>query len=303
MVSIAVVGIGNWGKNLVRNLVETGDVVSCCHDGATDNEEWLRTNYPGIDVTTEYASILEDPSIDAVVIATPIDTHYELARAALEAGKHVFVEKPLASTVERAASLRDLALESGLVLFVGYVFLHHPLVRPILSRAQERPVRSVAFAWEKLGAFDEDILLDLVCHPVSIACGLFGGRPERVSVHGELALTGCTDLISVALEFVGGARFDVRVNRVSPNESRSMLVAFEDETFCWTDRELYRFDGGERRFELIRTREREPLRLECEAFVAAIEEGADPVTDGEFGYLVNEVLGSLRARTAAEREP
>lgn len=295
MVSIAVVGIGGWGRNLVRNLVEVGNVQYCCHRGDPDNEAWLRANYPDVDLTTEYESVLEDPSVEAVVVATPIATHHELTRRALEAGKHVFVEKPLASSVEQARELRDLARESEGLLFVGYIFLHHPLLRPLLSRSAEHAVRSVVFSWEKLGAFGEDVVLDVVSHPVSIACGLFGESPERTSVHREIALGESTDLITAELGFADGGTFDLHVNRVSPEMRRSMLVVFDDETFHWTDERLHRFDDEREQYDLVRTREREPLRVECERFVAAIEDGVDPVTDGEFGYRVNEVLGSLRA--------
>jgi len=123
---VALVGVGRWGKNLLRVFAERCQVTVCCNKDDPAVHEWLKEEYPSTRGTFDYGEILGDASIGAVIIATPIDTHAMLTRQALEAGKHVFVEKPLATSVEDTRFLVECATKKGLILFVGYLFLYHP---------------------------------------------------------------------------------------------------------------------------------------------------------------------------------
>lgn len=289
-----MVGIGYWGRNVLRNFDELCSVTACVHTGAAENRQWVEENYPGIDVTTEYGQVLADDELDAVAIATPIGTHFDLARRALAADKHVFVEKPLADTVERAERLADAAADRDRVLFVGYLFVHHPLVRRLREEVPDAGVRTAHFTWLKYGPFSEDVRLDLVSHPVSVFLDLFGSTPEAVSRRPSLSLAAGSDTFDATLSFGGDRRAGLTVNRCSAVESKALTVATAGgDTLCWSDRRLYRRDpaSGDR-VELDALAE-EPLERECRAFVNCVADGVQPRTDGAFGVAVNRVLDRL----------
>ena len=125
MKRIAVIGIGRWGKNLIREFSKFAIISKCVHQGNLENMKWLDTNYPEISSTTNIADVLDDPKIDAIVIATPINTHYKIIKNALESGKNVFVEKPMTQTTSEADNLIKIAKRKNLSLFVGYIFMYN----------------------------------------------------------------------------------------------------------------------------------------------------------------------------------
>lgn len=295
MISVAVVGIGYWGKNLVRVFADISAVKTCVHTGGETNQQWLADNFPGIAVTTAYETVLRDPEIDAIVIATPTETHYELARQAMLAGKDVFVEKPLTDSMDRSHKLATLARETDQILFVGYIFCHHPTIQPLLERAKSHSLKWGLFSWEKLGAFNRDIRLDLVTHPVSLALVLFQGDPERAELTHSIAVTESTDILSARLQFSEGRQFDIRINRVSPDAGKYLQLLFENgELYYWTEDGLYLFAEAESEYQLVEQTADEPLRAECQQFVSAVKEQSDPRTTGEFGYRVDQIIDELR---------
>jgi len=292
MTSIAIVGIGYWGKNLVRVFSDIADVPVCVHTGSERNQRWLEQSYPEITLTTDYESILSDPTIDAVAIATPVSTHYKLARDALRHNKHVFVEKPLAESDSQAKDLVTLADERGLNLCVGYIFLHHPTITPLFDR--EESVEWGQFHWSKLGAFGENIFLDLVSHPVAVALELYDTGPTAVSVEQSVAVTERPDIVRSKIEFGQNRTFEIDINRVSQIENKSLQVLFEDGDFLyWSESGLYCFSEDKEEFEVVKQTEAEPLRVECESFVDTIEGDSTSRTSGRLGQNVNSVIEKM----------
>lgn len=294
MTSIAVVGIGYWGRNLVRIFSDIAEVSICVHLGSPENERWLNENYPAIDLTTDYESVISDPEIDAIVIATPIETHFQLARDALRYGKHVFVEKPLAESAEEAEQLVSLAEEVESTLFVGFIFLHHPTIRPLFQRGREIGVEWGRFSWDKFGEFNVNVFLDTVSHPIAVGLELFGSEPTAVEVDRSIAVTRSTDIVSSRVGFSRDRAFDINISRLSQSTRKSMQVLYEDgNLFYWDESGLYRFREESIEFDLVKPTKAEPLRLECQDFLEAVNGDTTPRTGGELGYKVNRAIDRI----------
>ena len=162
MKQIAIVGMGRWGKNLIHDFSKLSKVKTCVTTGNKKNIVWLQQNYPSIDFTTDINQVLNDSDIDAVVIATPIKSHFTIAKKSLESKKHVFVEKPLTKTVGQAEKLVDIAKKNKLCLFVGHVFLYNEVFKKIKKIHENESIIYANFEWKKLGTFDEDIFENLL---------------------------------------------------------------------------------------------------------------------------------------------
>lgn len=294
MTDIAVIGIGSWGQNLVRTFDDLATVRTACHNGSDANATWLAEEYPEVDRTTDYDSVLADDAVDAVAIATPIPTLADVAERALRAGKDVFVEKPMAATPAEADALAALAADRDQTLFVGYIFVHHPIfarVRETLSREGADHVR---LDWHTEGSFGPDLLRNLACHPVSIAVAAFG-RPDDVTVWDSFAATGGTDVVTFRLSY-DSVEWEVLVDRLSPESQYSMTaVTDRNGIYVATDDELYAFDREGACFEPTIEEPVDPLGEECQNFLNAIESRGSPQTDGPFGVAVHEVLAEIRA--------
>jgi len=294
MLKIAIVGVGYWGKNLVRVFSEMSDVVSCVHNGNNENESWIKETYPEVNITTNYSKVVSNAEIDAIVIATPIGTHYELVHKALLHNKHVFVEKPLAESAKNAKFLSSLAIEKNRVLFTGYIFAYHPLLQPLFERSKSSSIIWCEFKWNKSGDLTENIFLDVISHPVAVSLALFNEDPMSTSVNYSRSVSGSTDIISLDIEFGGGV-FSINVNRLTPLSGKSLQILFEDgQLFYWNEQGLYRFDRDEKEYIKRDGSEKEPLQVECERFISAINEGGEDIrTDGEFSYRVNDLIEQI----------
>jgi UDP-2-acetamido-3-amino-2,3-dideoxy-glucuronate N-acetyltransferase len=294
MTTVAVAGIGAWGQNLVRTFDTLTTVPVCCHSGREANAEWLRAEYPEIELTTDYDAVLGDDHVDAVAIATPIPTLADLAERALDAGKHVYVEKPMAATRSEAERLARLAGEREPILFVGYIFVYHPLFTRARKRAASEEIRRARLEWETEGTFGPDLVNNLVCHPVSVAVAEFG-RPERVDVIESRTVTGDTDVVECRLSYPdAGVTCAVRVDRVSPTPGYTLRAVTErDGIYAATDDSFHVFEAERSAYESSRE-DVDPLGTECRAFVEAVETGASPVTDGAFGADVHAVLAEIK---------
>lgn len=295
MTKVALVGVGRWGKNLLRVLDARCDVAVCCNQSDPAVHTWLKEHYPHVRGTFHYDEVLRDRSIEAVVIATPIVTHAQLARQALEFGKHVFVEKPLATTIPDAKGLVDTATNKGLVLFVGHVFLFHPVLEKVKELTKKDPILYTRIVWTKFGTFGEDIFWDLVSHEVSIASDLFRGRSRQASVLHQKGVVTARDIVTVCLRFDGNRECLFDINRCAPTKSKSMtIVTVGGEVFLWGNDSLYRLRSGNT-LELFYQGKQEPLALEADAFLRSVESGEPTHSDGSLGLMVVEVVSQLLA--------
>lgn len=294
MTTVALVGVGYWGRNLLRVFSKHAAVKTCVHNGSVETREWILENYPGVNVTTDYESVLSDQTIDAVVIATPIDTHYELVRQALIAGKDVYVEKPLAETSDDAEKLVDIASDTNAILFVGYIFAHHPTLQPLIELAKSQQVEWAQFAWHKFGSFDEPIDLDIASHAISIALLLFDASPDAVQSTRTKPLTTRTDQFSATLQFPQNRTFDISLNRLVPDAKKFLQIRFEGgEFYYWSEADLYKFSEKIQEYELVESSDEEPLMQECHAFLEAVCSREAPITDVEFGLDVSKIMEQM----------
>lgn len=331
MINVGVVGYGYWGPNLVRNFAANPDTrvtMVCDRDGA--RLEKLRGLYPAIGLTTSSDDLIKDPQVDAVVIATPVDTHFPLALAALQAGKHVLVEKPIASSAEQARRLIDEAQKRGLVLAVDHTFVYTGAVRKMheLIRTDAfGPVRYYDSTRVNLGLFQHDVnvLWDLAVHDLSIMAYVLDQAPVAVSATGHSHIAGQPEYAAfLTVFFAGDMIAHINVNWLSPLKIRRTLVGGDRQMIVYDDLEttekIKLYDKGitvtetpEQVHKLLisyRTgdlwspnlQQTEALAVEAAHFAACVMGNEKPLTGGEAGLAIVRILEaanqSLRARGA-----
>jgi predicted dehydrogenase len=321
-VRVAAVGCGYWGPNVIRNLdaVPGLELVAVC-DADPSRLQPVAARYPAAGATTRVDDILDDPAIDAVYLATPVSTHYELTRRALSRGKHVLIEKPLATTIERAEALAELADSNGLTLMVGHTFVFSPPVRKVkelLDGGRIGPIYYVETTRVNLGLFQKDVsvLWDLGPHDISILVYWLGEVPTHVSARGRSYLgEALEDVAFLTLEFPSGILAQVQISWLAPSKLRRTSIVGRQRMIVYDDLEPVEkvkvFDRGVDRqpasfgeFQLTyrsgdilspRLDTTEPLYLECEHFLHCIQTGQTPDTDSRSAVDV------VRVIQAAER--
>ncbi len=322
-VRVALVGCGYWGPNLARNFHQIADscLVACC-DLDERALSKMRPLYPNTRMTTDFESICRDEDVDAIAIATPARSHHALTKAALQSGKHVLVEKPLALSSQEASELVALAEARGCVLMVGHVFQYNPAVRYIKQLIVNGELGQIYYLYStrvNLGRVQSDInaLWSIAPHDISILLYLLESEPEWVSACGATYLTrGVEDVVFVDLGFPGGILAHVHVSWLDPSKVRHMTIVGSKQMVVYDDvadegkvrlyeKGVYRKDEpgfGEFQYRvhsgaiiIPRIDLVEPLRLECQHFVECIKEKRRPETDGVHGLQVVRVLEAAQA--------
>lgn len=315
---VSLVGYGYWGPNLLRNYMELpGVVVKSVCDRDADRLAKARSRYPSVTSTQDYAEVLADREVDAVLIATPISTHFDLAMAALEAGKHVFVEKPMTASAAQSRVLLATAKARGLTLMVGHTFeFSAPVIaiKELIDSGELGEIYYVASSRINLGLHQKDVsvIWDLAPHDFSILFNWLGEEPDQVTAVGR----GCVncaipDVAFVTLHFPSGAVAEVQLSWLSPVKLRRTLVVGSKKMLVYDDTEVVEkvklFDHGVNQteptsfgeFQLsYRTGDIvsphldaiEPLQAEAREFVESVITGRTPRTDGESGLRVVRAL-------------
>jgi predicted dehydrogenase len=328
-VSVGVVGMNYWGPNLARNLDR---LEGCRLAWVCDRDEAVlerhRATYPASAFTARYEDLLEDGGLDAVVIATPVPTHAALARTALEAGKDVFVEKPLALTGRDATALAALADEAGRVLMVDHLLVYHPAVRKLKELVDGGSLGTVFYLYgnrQNLGIVrpDENALWSLGPHDISVMLHLVGERPAEVSATGESYLQpGVEDVVFGRIRFPSGILGHLHLSWLDPHKMRRMTVIGSERMVVFDDMETERkvtvYDKGpiprtDTYGEYIQVRSgdihipkipaAEPLRIVCQRFVQAVADRAPTPSDGWAGAEVVEVLEAMSESLADSGRP
>ena len=321
--SLALVGAGYWGKNLARNFHALGALHTLC-DTRASTLDGYGADYARVRKATRFEEVLADRAVNRIAIAAPAALHYRLAKAALEAGKDVFVEKPLCLEVGEARSLVDLAASKQRVLMVGHLLQHHPLVQELqrlLSRGELGKLQYLTSNRLNLGKIrqEENALWSFAPHDVSVILSLAGNQlPETVRcVGGEYLNHGVADTTLTCLRFASGIRAHVYVSWLNPFKEQKLTVvgsngiAVFDDTRPWNEKLLlYRqyltWTNGQvptpsrAKAEPIVVPEAEPLRAECEHFLTCCEERRAPRTDGAEGLRVLQILQA--AQCSLERD-
>lgn len=326
---VAVIGCGYWGPNLVRNFAEvSGARVVAVSDLQQARLDPISARYPSVRTTTDHRDLLRDPAVEAVVIATPVSTHFELARQALEAGKHVMVEKPIATTSEEAERLIELAERRRRLLMVDHTFVYTGSVQKIKELVLGGDIGRLYY-WDStrvnLGLFQHDVsvLDDLAVHDLSIMDYVMDARPVAVSATGIAHVPGRpVNTAYLTLFFEGDLLAHFHVNWLAPVKVRRTLIGGDRKMIVYDDIEpsekVKVYDKGitlgasERgRFEMLvgyragdmwapRLGLTEALRVEAQHFVECAREGRRPITDGWAGYRVVRILEAA-ARSLADR--
>ena len=327
---IAVIGLGYWGPNLVRNFHGViGDDLRICCDQDAGRAEAIAQRFPSVQTVTNPAAVLADPDIDAVAIATPVDTHYPLAKAALEAGKSVLVEKPLTSNVAQAEELVDLARRKGLVLMVDHVFVFSPPVqkmKELVAAGELGDLLYVDSVRINLGLFQRDVnvVWDLAPHDLSIVDHLVGRPPKSVAAFGSIHTNGGhEDVAYLNLDFGEGLIANFHVNWLSPIKIRYTMLGGSKRSLVYNDldpvEKVKIYDSGitvrendleGRRNILIdyrtgdihspRLQPGEPLRAMASHFVDCLKTGETPITDGASGLRVVRILDAAERSIKAQ---
>jgi predicted dehydrogenase len=319
-VRVAVVGLGYWGPNLARNFAALpGCELRWLCD--TDTAALTRASgtQGGLRTTTALDEVLADPEVDAVAIATPVPSHADLAVRVLEAGKHCFVEKPLAQNVDRAEAVVDASRAAGRVLMVGHLLEYHPGVRKLKEIADSGDLGDIHYIYSNrlnLGVLraDENALWSLGAHDVSVVLHLADGEePFECDAHGESYMReGIEDVVFGFLRFPSGLAAHLHLSWLDPHKERRFTVVGSRRMATFDDMDLERkvtvydkgFDERVGSYGEYITRSGdiwspqvaavEPLRIECEHFVECVRDGRTPRSDGEAGVRVVRVLEALQ---------
>ena len=266
MKNLAIVGIGKWGKNLINEFSKNSNIIMCQSTGNKKNIAWVNKNFPNIQHTKNFEDILNNKLIDAVVIASPIKTHFDLSKQALKANKNVFVEKTIAKNSIDAKKIISLAKQKKKTIFAGHIFLYHPVLNKLKQIHKNDSITYMKFSWMRTGSFNEDILLDLVSHFCSIMIELLG-LPKKIKLLNFKKIVSSCDIISFQFDFTDGKKCVIDINRISNFKKRSLLIFTKKNIFEWDDDSLYKFDKRKNSFKLMFNPQQRPLEIETKEFI------------------------------------
>jgi predicted dehydrogenase len=327
-VRFGVIGYGYWGPNIVRNLhgLENGQVVAVC-DRSADALRRASRLYPGVTLTTDFNEILAATDIDSVAVVTPVWTHYDLAKAALMNGKHVFVEKPFTSTAAQAEELIELAERKNLKIMVDHTFLFSGAVRKIKELVDNGTLGRLYYfdsTRVNLGLFQHDVSVvwDLAPHDLSIMDYIISEKPEAVVATGGKHLNGVADMAFITIYFPGDMLAHINVNWLSPVKVRTMLVGGQDKMLLWNDVEpdekikvydkgVQITNGQQGVYDLLvsyrsgdvwapKVEQTEALKIELQYFTDCIMKDKVPSNDGAAGLRIVRLLEAAE-QSLAER--
>ncbi len=317
--SVGVVGCGYWGPNLVRNF----NGLSACHVKAMCDQDakrlkHMRSVYPEVEGVTDYGRFLNDLSLDAVVVATPVKYHHALAKASLLAGKHTFIEKPMASSSAECEELIEIAEKNGLVLMIGHTFLYSAAVRKIVSIVRAGDIGDIRYINSRrlnLGLFQKDINVawDLAPHDISIILHVLGEFPLAVNCQGNAHVTpNIEDVTNMSLTFRNNRFATIQSSWLEPRKVREMTIVGTRRMIVYDDLQThekiriydvrverpphydtfaefhYSYHYGDSYIPYLQ--QEEPLKTECQHFLDCIEGGKRPLTGGHEGLEMVRIL-------------
>lgn len=319
--NIAVIGCGYWGPNLVRNFNSLSECqVTMVCDACKDRLDYMQKMYPHMIVATDADQVFADKSIDAVAIATPVKFHYDLAIKSLKAGKHTFIEKPMASSVEQCKEMLELAHEQGLTLMVGHTFIYSPPVRKIKEIVESGDLGSIQYVSSRrlnLGLYQKDINVtwDLAPHDISIILYVLNDTPVSVNCQGKAHVSkGVEDVSSMTINFSNGGFCTIQSSWLDPNKVREMTFVGEKRMLVYNDLEPmekikiydkrvekpphydtfadfhYSYHYGDMYSPYLK--QFEPLKEECQHFVDCIKTKRKSMSSGQEGLKVVQILSA-----------
>jgi predicted dehydrogenase len=333
MTGISVIGCGQWGPNHIRNFqAQPGAKVISAVDSDPARLDRVRSLFPGVECYQEFAKTLIDDRVNAIVIATPLSTHYTLVRDALNAGKHVLCEKPLCEITSQARELVDLAKKQKLVLMTGHIFLFNPgiiKVKELVDKGDAGRLYYLQAIRTNLGPIRQDCnaAFDLATHDVSIFNWIMSAAPSEVSATGASFLRpGVEDVVSISLKYPGDVFATIQASWLNPKKVRQITVVGSHQMITWDDLqigapvscydkhadlskdyndygEFLRVSTWEGDVRLPRVAAEEPLKLQGRYFLDAIAKGSVEISGGEFSLGVVRVLEAIAASLKMNGRP
>ena len=311
--NVAVVGVGYWGKNLVRNFHSLGALAALC-DAQPSVEENYRKQFSGVRFYREYDAVLKDASITAVALATPAVAHYEMAKAALEAGKDVLVEKPLAIDVKHGEELVRIAQAKGRILMVGHILRYHPAILKLQQLIREGALGKINYLYSNrlnIGKIrtEENILWSFAPHDISVMLALLNEMPRRVACQGGAYLNqDVSDVTLSHFDFPSGVQAHIFVSWLHPFKEQRLVVVGSEKMAVFDDTAEHKLvlyphkvewrnripTAVKAEGEPVALEDREPLRAECQHFLECVATRTRPVSDGVEGLQVLRVLDACQ---------
>ena len=319
-ITVGVVGCGYWGPNLIRNFRSLPDcrLKTMC-DLNKDRLKHLKTIYPEVESSADFDAVVKDPEIDAIVIATAVRFHHKMAKDCLLAGKHTFIEKPMASSSAECEELIQLAAKNGLTLMVGHTFLYSPAVRKVkevIVKGEIGELRYISSRRLNLGLFQKDINVawDLAPHDISIVLYILEESPTSVNCrgHAHMSRGGVEDVTTMCLMFKKGKFVTIQNSWLDPRKVREMTFVGTKRMIVYDDVEplekikiydarvevpphydtfaefQYAYHYGDIYIPYIK--QEEPLKAECQHFLDCIRSGATPISSGKQGLQLVRIL-------------
>jgi len=318
-INVAVAGCGYWGPNLIRNLISLPECrVKWVCDIDRNRISHMKQMFPAVDTTPDFEVLVNDPEIDAVVIATPVHLHHAMGKKSLLAGKHTMIEKPMASSAKECLEVIELSSKNRLALMVGHTFIYSSPVRRIKEIIESGDIGTVQYISSRrlnLGLFQKDINVtwDLATHDISIILYLLGKVPVAVNCQGKANVNkGIEDVTNMSLDFDGGGFATIHSSWLDPNKVREMVIVGSKRMIVYNDNETlekikiydkrvetpphydtfaefhYSYHYGDMYAPYIK--QTEPLKVECQHFLDCIRTGARPQTGGVEGLQVVRIL-------------
>jgi predicted dehydrogenase len=318
-INVGVVGCGYWGPNLIRNfgsLPECNVRLAC--DSKIERLDHIKKMYPNLEVSEKFEKLVNAADIDAIVVATPVWTHYELAKKALQNGKHVFIEKPMASTSAQCRELNALAAQKDLIILVGHTYLYSSpvkMIKEIVDSSDFGPLLYISSQRLNLGLFQNDINVawDLAPHDISMILHIMGDLPQAINCQGKAHYhESIEDVTNMSLAFTNGGFATIQSSWLDPNKVRRMTFVGKQQMILFDDNEPlekikiydkrveapphydtyaefhYSYHYGDMHAPYIN--QVEPLKTECQHFLDCIRNGTEPLTSGKQGLQVIQIL-------------
>jgi len=312
-INVAVVGVGYWGRNIVRNFHELGALALLC-DAERSVEEGCRHEYGSVRFCRDFSTVLSDPSIAAVALATPAVTHYEMAKAALEAGKDVLVEKPLAIDVKQGEDLVELAAAKRRILMVGHILRYHPAVLKLQELIQEGALGQINYVYSNrlnIGKIrtEENILWSFAPHDISVMLSLLNEMPNRVTCQGGAYLTRhIFDVTLSHFDFPSGVQAHIFVSWLHPVKEQRLVIVGSEKMAVFDDTAEHKLilyphkvewrnrvpTAVKAQGEIVGLDNREPLKAECQHFLDCVGSRTSPLSNGAEGLRVLRVLDACQ---------
>jgi predicted dehydrogenase len=331
-IAVGVVGCGYWGPNLVRNFksLPNCEIRAMC-DLSESRLNHMRGLYPDVEGTTDFTHMLNGVGVDAVVVAAPVKHHFPLAKAALLAGKHTLIEKPMAACSAECEELIEIAQSKGLVLMVGHTFLYSAAVRKIAEIVQAGDIGEIRYINSRrlnLGLFQKDINVawDLAPHDISIILHILEEFPQAVNCQGNAHVTpGIEDVTNISLTFRHKRFATIQSSWLEPRKVREMTIVGTRRMIVYDDVQTnekiriydtrverpphhdtfaefhYSYHYGDMYIPYIK--QEEPLRGECQHFLECIEKGVEPLTSGHKGLELVKILEAASASLKDQGAP